>query len=126
MTRCHCWSCPHGHNPALSGATLSHGIRVKVMSIHGCHVAPSSQRSHLAVMVALSALTVSVDRTIPLAAQRLPCEFGFDARATARMRRNGRRGFIDPSAAVIAVHANANRKTRRFDLRTLVRRCAFK
>ena len=45
------------------------------------------------------------DRTIPLAAQRLPCEFGFDARAAARMRRNGRRGFIDPSAAVIAVHA---------------------
>ena len=65
MTCCHCWLCPHGHSPALPGATLAHGIRVKVMSIHGCHVAPSSQRSHLAVMVALSGLTVSVDRTTP-------------------------------------------------------------
>jgi hypothetical protein len=65
MTRCHGWLCPHGHSPALPGATFSHGIQVKVISIHGCHVAPSSQRSHLAVMVALSGLTGSVDRTIP-------------------------------------------------------------
>jgi hypothetical protein len=39
------------------------------MSIQSCHVAPLSERSHLAVMVPLSGLTVSVDRTAPLASQ---------------------------------------------------------
>jgi hypothetical protein len=41
------------------------GIRVKVMSIQGCQVAPSSLRSHLAVMPVPSAPTVRVDRTAP-------------------------------------------------------------
>jgi hypothetical protein len=36
------------------------------MSIHGCQLAPSSLRSHLAVMLARSGLIVSVDRTAPL------------------------------------------------------------
>jgi hypothetical protein len=40
-------------------------MRVKVMSIHGCQLTPSSLRSHLAVMPARSGLTVRVDRTAP-------------------------------------------------------------
>jgi hypothetical protein len=38
---------------------------VKVMSIHGCQLAPSPLRSHPAVMPLRSALTVSVDRPAP-------------------------------------------------------------
>jgi hypothetical protein len=38
--------------------------RVKVTSIHGRQLAPS-RRSHLAVMLLRSGLTVSVDRTAP-------------------------------------------------------------
>jgi hypothetical protein len=37
------------------------------MSIHGCHLAPSSLRSHLAVMLLRSVSTVNVDRTAQLA-----------------------------------------------------------
>ena len=40
-------------------------MRVKVMSIHGCQLAPSSLRSHLAVMPLRSGPVVSVDRTAP-------------------------------------------------------------
>jgi hypothetical protein len=40
-------------------------MRVKVMSIHGCQLAPSSLRSHLAVMPLRSGPTVRVDRTAP-------------------------------------------------------------
>jgi len=43
------------------------GSRVKPMSIHGCQLAPSSLRSHLAVMPLRSGLIVSVDRTALLA-----------------------------------------------------------
>ena len=52
---------PHCHTAS------SYGIRVKVMSIQSCQVAPSSERSHLAVMLPLAGLTLSVDRTAPLA-----------------------------------------------------------
>jgi hypothetical protein len=48
------------------GTTWGYGIRAKIMSIHGRQQAPSSQRSHLAVMLLPSGLTVSVDRTAPL------------------------------------------------------------
>ena len=47
--------------------TSSYDIQVKVMSIQSCQVTPSSERSHLAVMLPLSGLTLSVYRTAPLA-----------------------------------------------------------
>jgi hypothetical protein len=57
---------PAGSGAAPQQATISgHGIRVKIMSIHGCQLTPSSLCSHLAVMPARSALIVSVDRTAP-------------------------------------------------------------
>ena len=55
---------------------MSYGIRVKVMSIHGCQLAPSSLRTHLAVMPLRSGLTVSVDRTAPPASASEGCATG--------------------------------------------------
>src|SRR4029450_11698361 len=41
----------------------SHSLRTKPMSIHGCQVAPSSDRSQSAVIDWRSGATLSVDRT---------------------------------------------------------------
>ena len=59
---------------------------MKVKSIHGCQLASSSQRSHLAVMLFPSGLTVSVDRTAPLA----PAEEGLAGGAAALVSAGGR------------------------------------
>jgi hypothetical protein len=67
---------------------------VKVMSIHGGQLTPSSLRSHLAVMLARSGLIVSVDRTAPLASAAA----GWATGATSPPPVNVHTLLVDPGA----------------------------